>query len=302
MTAWLAKYQHDFSAQIKQARLPHAILLSGVQGSGKQALANWLASYLLCQELINGGSAPCGACKSCRLKRNSTHPDFIEVSAESTSISVEQIRALSHFFETKTHIAQHQLAIVHHAEKMTVAAANALLKTLEEPNDNSFIVLTSKDEQLMLPTILSRCQVVKLRANLEQSEQYLESHSGVFTNLTHLPEMSEQEVNDDYRKLEQQFFTFLSDTSTASILIGLLSANEHGWRMLEKLIANIARHGQNWYSDSGFDLVIDTKLLTKLYGIFLKINQTRMRLPQANQQLLFEKLIFEFAQLIEKKA
>jgi DNA polymerase-3 subunit delta' len=226
----------------------------------------------------------------------------MEVDTDGASVSVEQIRALGRFFETKTHIANHKIAIVYQAQTMTVAAANALLKTLEEPNDNSFIILVSKDEQLMLPTILSRCQVVKLRANVEQTGSLLTSHSDQFTNLTHLPEMTNQEVNEDYQRLEQQFIAFLADTKQAHSLINSLTGNDHAWRMLEKLIVNLARNKHSWYSNANFSATIDKALCAKLYRAFLDINETRMRLPQANQQLLLEKLIFNFANLIMQRA
>lgn len=302
MKAWLSTYQNNFNDQINSGRLPHAILLSGVHGSGKEELALWLGSNLLCQLASSSEQKPCGQCKSCHLAKNKTHPDLMEVITDGASVSVEQIRALGRFFETKTHIANHKIAIVYQAQTMTVAAANALLKTLEEPNDNSFIILVSKDEQLMLPTILSRCQVVKLRANLEQTGSMLASHSGQFTNLTHLPEMTNQEVNDDYQKLEHHFVAFLADTKQANALLNSLTGNEHAWRMLEKLIVNLARNKQSWYSNANFSSPIKTELCTKLYHAFLDINETRVRLPQANQQLLLEKLIFNFANLIEQRA
>lgn len=302
MKAWLSAYQNNFIDQINSGRLPHAILLSGVQGSGKEELVLWLGSNLLCQFASSSEQKPCGQCKSCHLAKNKTHPDLLEVDTEGASVSVEQIRALGRFFETKTHIANHKIAIVYQAQTMTVAAANALLKTLEEPNDNSFIILVSKDEQLMLPTILSRCQVVKLRANLEQTSNLLTSHSDQFTNLTHLPEMTSEEVNEGYQKLERHFVAFLCDTKQANSLLNSLISNEHAWRMLEKLIVNLARNKHSWYSNANFSSTIEKELCAKLYRAFLDINETRMRLPQANQQLLLEKLIFNFASLIEQGA
>lgn len=302
MKPWLSTYQNNFISQINSGRLPHAVLLSGVQGSGKEELALWLGNNLLCQLDGDSQQRPCGQCKSCHLANNKTHPDLLEVDTEGSSVSVEQIRALGRFFETKTHIANHKVAIVYQAQTMTVAAANALLKTLEEPNDNSFIILVSKDEQLMLPTILSRCQVVKLRANVEQTGGFLASHSEQFTNLTHLPEMTNQEVNESYQKLEQHFVAFLADTKQANALLNSLTGNEHAWRMLEKLIVNLARNKQSWYSNANVSSTIKKELCAKLYRAFLDINETRMRLPQANQQLLLEKLIFNFANLIKQRA
>jgi DNA polymerase-3 subunit delta' len=164
-----------------RGRMPHALLVHGPRGIGKAELARALAASLLC-ESPKGGLA-CGTCPSCHWFSQGNHPDYRELVPEaavdepaeaseadtaagsarkSVVIKVEQVRDQADFMTLSTHRAGFRVLVIRPAEAMHPAAANALLKTLEEPAPASAIVLVSDRPAHVLPTIRSRCRDVGL--------------------------------------------------------------------------------------------------------------------------------------------
>jgi DNA polymerase-3 subunit delta' len=156
---WLETCRRSLFDQFVQGRLPHALLITGMPGLGKQALAGHLVNMLLCGQRSPDGQ-PCGQCPACTQLQAGTHPDFTLVQPEEDSsvIKVDQVRALSEALSLHAHGQGFKAAIVTPAEAMNINAANSLLKTLEEPSDNTVLVLVS-DQPAQLPaTVRSRCQ------------------------------------------------------------------------------------------------------------------------------------------------
>ena len=174
---WLDSYQYKLTELAEAGQLHHALLLTGPVGIGKLALSKRLAAYLLCKNPLQ--HQPCGLCKSCQLMASGHHPDLWQLPTEgSSSIGVDPIRALGQFMQGASQQGGVKLAIIPQAELMTEAAANALLKTLEEPPQNSFLILQSAHPAQLLPTILSRCQSWALAPVYgEQIEHWLQEHS-----------------------------------------------------------------------------------------------------------------------------
>jgi DNA polymerase III delta' subunit len=143
----------------QQQRLPHALLLAGPPGLGKADFARDLAQSLLCEQPTAAGMA-CQHCRSCARFTATTHPDFLVVEPEEPgkAIKVDQVRDLISQFALASHQGGYRIAIVQPAEQMNLAAANSLLKTLEEPPADSLILLISARPSLLPATILSRCQ------------------------------------------------------------------------------------------------------------------------------------------------
>lgn len=152
-------------------RLPHAILLSGMAGLGKLDLALGFAQSLLCEAPEDSGEA-CGQCPACHWFSQGSHPDFRLLQPESLSqeaaedekgkkpskqISVDQVRDLADFLGMTSHRGGHRVVLVYPAESMNGNAANALLKSLEEPPAGLVFILVSHQPQQLLPTIRSRC-------------------------------------------------------------------------------------------------------------------------------------------------
>ena len=166
-------------------RMPHALLLQGPAGIGKAQFARAFAASALC-ESPRPDRLACGKCESCLWFSQGNHPDFRELVPEATAeeegdapeaepaaggkaekakslvIKIEQVRDVADFVTLTTHRAGYRVLVIRPAEAMQPAAANALLKTLEEPPPHTLIVLVSDRPARLLPTIRSRCRVLAL--------------------------------------------------------------------------------------------------------------------------------------------
>lgn len=173
--------QH-FQKAIEQHKVSHAYILSGEAGMGRKSLAHAFALTLLCEK---GGSQPCMNCHACKQVLSGNHPDLIHVTHEKpSSIGVDDIREqINDTIMIRPYSSYYKVYIVDEAEKMTVQAQNALLKTIEEPPSYAVIILLTTNEELFLPTILSRCVQLKLKP-LKDSviQKYLTETLGVSEN------------------------------------------------------------------------------------------------------------------------
>ncbi|HEY4553992.1 MAG TPA: DNA polymerase III subunit delta' [Bacillaceae bacterium] len=144
-------------------RIAHAYLFEGEHGTGKKAASLLFAKSLFCEAPV-GSLDPCGSCVNCKRIRNGNHPDVHLVEPDGLSIKIDQIRSLRKEFSKSGVESGQKLYIIADAEKMTVQAANSLLKFLEEPNSKTTAILITEQLQRILPTILSRCQVISFRS------------------------------------------------------------------------------------------------------------------------------------------
>lgn len=165
---WLNPVAQQLSEIWQSGRFHHAMLFEGQQGMGKFTLSQWLGNGLVCQTAQDAfgsqGLSACGQCKSCLLFNAGNHPDCRIVDNDNPSIGVDDIRQATGFVYSKPQIAKRRVLLINKAEKLTEAAANALLKTLEEPCDNVFILMSCDDRAQLLPTITSRCYKMLINA------------------------------------------------------------------------------------------------------------------------------------------
>ncbi|MCI9455027.1 MAG: DNA polymerase III subunit delta' [Dorea sp.] len=147
---------------VKMDKVSHAYIMNGERGAGKKLLAYLFAMTLLCEE---GGEEPCNTCHSCRQAETGNHPDIIRVTHEKpNSISVDDIREqVNNTIMIKPYQGPYKVYIIDHADLMTPQAQNALLKTIEEPPQYAVIMLLTENAEALLPTINSRCVMLRLR-------------------------------------------------------------------------------------------------------------------------------------------
>lgn len=145
-------------------RLGHAPLIHGPYGIGKRHLGEWLARLLLCSQPDEAGA--CGECQSCRLFGGGTHPDLfvVDVPEDKQGIGVDQVRELIERLQLTASLGSNRVGLMRQAEAMNRNAANALLKTLEEPPPGAWLILLSEQPARLPATIRSRCQQWVLRA------------------------------------------------------------------------------------------------------------------------------------------
>ena len=149
---------------VKTDKVSHAYILNGEKGSGKKLLASLFAMSLQCQDREEDGDA-CGKCQSCKQTVNNNQPDIIKVTHEKPStISIDDIREqVNNDIVIKPYSSRYKIYIIADADMMTVQAQNALLKTIEEPPEYAVIMLLTENAETLLPTIRSRCVMLKLR-------------------------------------------------------------------------------------------------------------------------------------------
>ncbi|MFC3801654.1 DNA polymerase III subunit delta' [Cohnella sp. GCM10012308] len=142
---------------LRSGKVAHAYLFAGPQGSGRSAMAQAFAMTLLCER---GGDDACGECLTCRKVQHGNHPDLHRVVPDGQTVKIDQIRELQRELSYRSAGSQRKIYVIEAAETMTVQAANSLLKFLEEPPSPVVAILIAPSEQAMLPTIVSRTQLV----------------------------------------------------------------------------------------------------------------------------------------------
>ncbi len=148
---------------IANAHFSHAYLFTGPPGIGKMTLAQAMTSALLCSG--EEEKRPCGRCRACQLNAGEAHPDLhvVKSGQPGDSLKIDQIRELQHQLALTPVEGNRRVAILNRFEEATTSAANALLKTLEEPPAYVVLIVLASDPDQLLPTIFSRCQHVPLR-------------------------------------------------------------------------------------------------------------------------------------------
>jgi DNA polymerase III subunit delta' len=172
---WQTEQWQRLALAHQKNQLPHALLFSGMAGTGKQHFAQQLAQLILCK--IPKQELPCDTCSSCLLFKTHNHPDyfFLQAEAESKHLKIDALRALIIDLQQTSQQNGYKVAILC-ADQLNTAAANALLKTLEEPTRNTIIILLTDAVEILLPTVRSRCQMVDFAPTWSvAAEQWLQA-------------------------------------------------------------------------------------------------------------------------------
>lgn len=147
---------------IVKDRLAHAYLFEGMKGTGKKQTSIYLAKTIFCQKRIDQ-FIPCETCHHCKRIESGNHPDVHIIEPDGLSIKKAQIKMLQEEFFKSGVESKKKIYILNHADRMTTSAQNSLLKFLEEPNSETTAILITEQVQQILPTILSRCQILSFK-------------------------------------------------------------------------------------------------------------------------------------------
>ncbi len=180
---WLEGPRQAFWAQLQSQKIPHAQLVGIDSAYGGRLLSIFMARAAMCmQPTLAGG---CGFCKPCQLFDAGNHPDFYQIEADGHQIKVDQIRELCQRLTATAQQSGRRVAIIHHSERLNSAAANALLKTLEEPGKNTLLLLHSDTPAQLMATISSRCQRIPfVEPNRTQLRNWLAAHCHIQEDVT----------------------------------------------------------------------------------------------------------------------
>lgn len=321
---WLREQWHQLAQQQAQGRLPHALLLSGPAGVGKIAFANALAHLLLCHAPENG--TPCGHCRSCELIASGHHPDRLLLTPEEPgkAIRVDQIRETTAILHSTAQQGGYRIMILDPAEAMNVSAANALLKTLEEPGQDTLLILVCHQLGQLMPTIRSRCQRIDFQLPATESAQrWLADRleidavaAGKLLAIAQGAPLAAEALHDSkLLELRRSFMTGLADllrdrTDAITLAQSLYKEDlEHLLDWWLSLLADLVRlqaSGEN-LSLSNVDM---TKMLSavanradrvRIFSLVDRVQEERKSLmlrQNPNRQLLLEKLLFDWRALV----
>lgn len=158
MYPWQTSNWQNLASSQQNKRLAHGLLLHGPKGIGKKAFAVDFAHWLLCEQPSTDKA--CGQCKSCQLIKAESNPDllYLQPEEEGKAIKVDQIRELINKISLTGHGQGYRVIIISPADALNINASNSLLKTLEEPPENTVLILISDKPSKLMATIRSRTQ------------------------------------------------------------------------------------------------------------------------------------------------
>ncbi len=216
LPTWLQPSWQQLSDYQQAQKIPHALIINGDSGIGKKILIERFIRKLMCNNPL--ADHACGHCKNCHLLTASNHPDYFYVSSEQEGgmIKIDQIRELSVQLHQTAHISSYRIAVISPADKLNTAAANALLKTLEEPGKNTLLFLLTNHLEKLPITIRSRCQTLFCHAPTKtQLKEWLNNESvneDILAITSHAPFLTRT-------YLQQGIATWLTQVKT--LLLGL---------------------------------------------------------------------------------
>jgi len=223
-TPWLTPIFNRLVQANQAGRFAHGLLFTGSTGLGKFKLASQVAKYLLCSD--PQATDACGQCHSCNLFDAQNHLDFHLLQSESNkAIGIEVVRSLIDSLNERPHLGDSKVVVIKEAHLLTTAAANALLKTLEEPQGNSYLILLTRTHHQLMPTMYSRVQHTHIHTPTDDqllawlaSQQVAVSDKGVlrqFQNsplilLNYLTALQTGDAQDERRNCIEGLFALLN--------------------------------------------------------------------------------------------
>ncbi len=284
---------HILQCAIQNGHVAHAYLFTGPEGVGKKQTALALAQYLNCASPNTETFASCNHCPSCIQSASGSQPDLLMLEPDGASIKIEQIRTLLSKVSLRSYENAYKVVIINDAHLMTEQAANCLLKTLEEPTDNTVFILVTSQVQNLPITILSRCQQISfnllspsmIQDILQKLHPERQSQIGLVTALAKGSVSTAENLlaNEEIADARQNFYAMLSKLAQYSPaqIIGWCEQ----WDKNKKMVKALLELGQLWYHDA---LMLNTSgqmtlLINQDYLAPLKSQQIK---PQHLLQIL----------------
>lgn len=332
---WQLAQWSQLSRAFASQQLAHAYLFSGSEGLGKSRFADSFARYVLCMNPVSGNTTSghavaCGTCSNCLKGGTGNHPDMLTIGVEegSKNIKIDQIRWLSEFVIRSSHSRGAKVAIIQDAHLLNANAANALLKTLEEPNDSTHVFLVSDHPGRLVATIRSRCQ--KLAFQVPPAEIATTWLRGIIGdgNIESLLEASDmrplialQLAEGDSLQARAQFLQSICDVKTGkkSIqqVLALTAKNgesevlRHFSAFLSKLtkysLTGIAENDDDPALQSMYSLLepatersLAQKVARPLAAFYTEVETARKQLASStnpNPQLIMESILWQWSKL-----
>ncbi|MEZ5492031.1 MAG: DNA polymerase III subunit delta' [Gammaproteobacteria bacterium] len=308
-------------------RLAHAYLLMGECGLGKRHFALSAAARLLCTSPADNKA--CGNCRSCQLLGSGSNPDLLLVEPEDSKvIKIDQVRQLAEFSSKTSHSNSRKVVILQQAEVLNVNAANALLKTLEEPPASTVLLLVSDNPGRLLPTIRSRCQRILFAVpNQQQALEWLAANAPGETGLEGLLLLA---ANRPVQALELLHSDELQDrdnvlTGLAAVLVGKLDPVDFSatgktigaekimdwlWQTSSLTVKHLLLHEPPEAAGQALRLIYqalagsarsEDEILARLLGINQAAEEARQQLIGAsnpNPQLVLEGILWRWSRLV----
>ena len=248
---------HIITRAIQTQHIAHAYLFTGPEGVGKKKTALAMAQYLNCTNKHAETLLSCTQCPSCIQAKNGSQPDIIVLEPDGNSIKIEQIRALLAKVSLRNYDSFYKIIVINDAHLMTEQAANCLLKTLEEPSDNTIFLLVTSQMQNLPITILSRCQQIQFQALspsliqtlLQQLHPAQQSRIGLVSALAKGSMQTAEDLlaNEELAATRQDFYQLLAKLNTVRPA-QIISWCEP-WDKNKKMVKTLLELAQLWYHD-----------------------------------------------------
>jgi len=323
---WQETQWQQLMSSHQQSHLGHALLFSGKAGSGKTQFAKNLAKALLCQSLTTE-QTPCQQCQSCILFEAGSHPDIVILKADSKAkikiIKVADIRDCTKWLPITSQTNDYRIIIIENADKMNHAASNALLKTLEEPVKNRFLILTSSHSERLSATIRSRCQQTQFYIQKEQAIPWLSQQDNL--NNKPLPsllslangaplkalEIAQSDLIEQQQQAIKDFSNLITKTVDPISIAHLWFKNTQvpyitwllSWviDLVRLFYQPSTKHLYHFELQKNLRLLLHDINLKQLYFLYDALLQSnKLWETPINKQLLLEKILIQCTKLTDK--
>jgi DNA polymerase-3 subunit delta' len=322
---WQTSNWQNLSSSQLSKRLAHGLLFHGAKGTGKESFAIEFSNWLICEQPLEDKA--CGECKACKLIQANSHPDFLRLSPEEPgkAIKVDQVRELINKLSLTSHGLGYRVILVSPADALNINASNSLLKTLEEPPENTVLILITDKPSKLMATIRSRTQMIRFDLPLtEQSLHWLKQqnidNAELLLKLSNgAPLAALTMASDEGLQIRDKLFNNWQD-----LAVGKADALESATMWIKDGFKIVDDLPLNWVSSWIMDMIrilqggqIDNVVnvdyaktlqnlagqvdLKAIYSLLDRLNDTiRLTETPANQQMLVEGLLLHWAGLKRK--